>query len=98
MVHLHLQDKMKHLELELDEEKNTGEMLTERINRSRDQVLYDKLFSLNITEYAVQSIEDAAFLIKHIYYISQNVKRYIFVNHLLNAPKVNVVKRLCRVD
>lgn len=37
-VCLHLQDKIKHLELELDEEKNSAEMLTERITRSRDQV------------------------------------------------------------
>lgn len=39
-MYLHMQDKIKHLELELDEEKSNGEMLTERINRSRDQVLY----------------------------------------------------------
>nr|XP_033779611.1 cingulin isoform X2 [Geotrypetes seraphini] len=33
-----LEDKIKRLETELDEEKNTGELLTDRINRSRDQM------------------------------------------------------------
>ncbi|XP_063802758.1 cingulin isoform X2 [Pseudophryne corroboree] len=33
-----LEDKLKHLEVELDEEKNTVELLTDRVNRSRDQM------------------------------------------------------------
>ncbi|XP_063173325.1 cingulin [Candoia aspera] len=33
-----LEDKSKHLEVELDEERNAVELLTERINRSRDQI------------------------------------------------------------
>lgn len=33
-----LQDKSKRLEEELEEERSTTELLTERINRSRDQV------------------------------------------------------------
>lgn len=32
------QDKLKRLELELDEEKNSVEMLTDRVARSRDQI------------------------------------------------------------
>lgn len=32
------QDKLKHMELELEEEKSTVEMLTERVARSRDQI------------------------------------------------------------
>lgn len=49
-VCLHLQDKIKHLELELDEEKNSAEMLTERITRSRDQVY--RLSSVDIADLA----------------------------------------------
>ncbi|XP_074794539.1 cingulin isoform X2 [Natator depressus] len=33
-----LEEKSKHLEVELDEERNTVELLTDRINRSRDQI------------------------------------------------------------
>ncbi|XP_024863562.1 cingulin isoform X1 [Kryptolebias marmoratus] len=33
-----LEDKLKRMELELEEEKSTGEMLTERVARSRDQI------------------------------------------------------------
>lgn len=32
------QDKLKRMELELEEEKSNGEMLTERVTRSRDQM------------------------------------------------------------
>ncbi|KAM7080374.1 cingulin isoform 2-T2 [Ciconia maguari] len=33
-----LEEKSKHLEVELDEERTTVELLTERVNRSRDQI------------------------------------------------------------
>ncbi|CAM4627845.1 unnamed protein product [Lepidochelys kempii] len=33
-----LEEKSKHLEVELDEERNTVELLTDRINRTRDQI------------------------------------------------------------
>ncbi|KAM4691038.1 cingulin isoform 2-T2 [Rhinophrynus dorsalis] len=33
-----MEDKVKRLEVELDEEKNTVELLTDRVNRSRDQM------------------------------------------------------------
>lgn len=33
-----LQDRVKTLEMELDEEKSSAELLNDRINRSRDQV------------------------------------------------------------
>lgn len=32
------QDKLKRLELELEEEKSSAEMMTDRVGRSRDQI------------------------------------------------------------
>lgn len=32
------QDKVKHLQMEVDEERHTVELLTDRVSRSRDQV------------------------------------------------------------
>ena len=38
VARLVLQDKMKRLEMELEEEKGNAEMLMDRVNRSRDQI------------------------------------------------------------
>jgi hypothetical protein len=44
------QDKVKTMEIELDEEKSSVELLNDRIARSREQVLYFNTHTLEYTQ------------------------------------------------